>query len=110
MSWSARKTGSKQVIVISDVEQEYGLIFWFSVSKFIKEDQVPHLLFYGPPGTGKTSTILACARQLYSPKQFSSMVNMGMGRFIVLHARNIRKAKCVVPITVALSKNIEYSK
>ena len=24
-----------------------------------------HLIFYGPPGTGKTSTILACARQLY---------------------------------------------
>ncbi|XP_018561198.1 replication factor C subunit 5 [Anoplophora glabripennis] len=45
-----------------------------TVSKFIKEDQVPHLLFYGPPGTGKTSTILACARQLYTPAQFSSMV------------------------------------
>ncbi|XP_023012126.2 replication factor C subunit 5 isoform X2 [Leptinotarsa decemlineata] len=45
-----------------------------TVSKFIKEDQVPHLLFYGPPGTGKTSTILACARQLYTPAQFPSMV------------------------------------
>ncbi|CAG9812416.1 unnamed protein product [Phaedon cochleariae] len=45
-----------------------------TVSKFIKEDQVPHLLFYGPPGTGKTSTILACAKQLYTPSQFSSMV------------------------------------
>lgn len=45
-----------------------------TVSKFIKDDQVPHLLFYGPPGTGKTSTILACARQLYTPAQFSSMV------------------------------------
>ncbi|XP_066152382.1 replication factor C subunit 5 [Euwallacea fornicatus] len=45
-----------------------------TVSKFIREDQVPHLLFYGPPGTGKTSTILACARQLYTPNQFSSMV------------------------------------
>ncbi|KAJ8959067.1 hypothetical protein NQ318_022323 [Aromia moschata] len=45
-----------------------------TISKFIKEDQVPHLLFYGPPGTGKTSTILACARQLYTPAQFSSMV------------------------------------
>ncbi|CAG9768435.1 unnamed protein product [Ceutorhynchus assimilis] len=45
-----------------------------TVSKFIREDQVPHLLFYGPPGTGKTSTILACARQLYTPAQFSSMV------------------------------------
>ena len=26
---------------------------------------LPHLIFYGPPGTGKTSTILACARELY---------------------------------------------
>lgn len=45
-----------------------------TISKFMKDDQVPHLLFYGPPGTGKTSTILACAKQLYTPKQFSSMV------------------------------------
>ncbi|XP_049937334.1 replication factor C subunit 5 [Schistocerca serialis cubense] len=45
-----------------------------TINRFIKEDQLPHLLFYGPPGTGKTSTILACARQLYPPKQFSSMV------------------------------------
>ncbi|KAF5296502.1 hypothetical protein FQR65_LT01491 [Abscondita terminalis] len=45
-----------------------------TIKKFIQDDQVPHLLFYGPPGTGKTTTILACARQLYSPKQFSSMV------------------------------------
>ncbi|KAF7272890.1 hypothetical protein GWI33_014368 [Rhynchophorus ferrugineus] len=45
-----------------------------TINKFIQEDQVPHLLFYGPPGTGKTSTILACARQLYTPAQFPSMV------------------------------------
>ncbi|CAH2007592.1 unnamed protein product [Acanthoscelides obtectus] len=45
-----------------------------TINRFIKEDQFPHLLFYGPPGTGKTSTILACARQLYTPAQFSSMV------------------------------------
>lgn len=44
------------------------------VKKFIEEDHLPHLLFYGPPGTGKTSTILACARQLYTPSQFASMV------------------------------------
>lgn len=35
---------------------------------------MPHLLFYGPPGTGKTSTILACAKQLYNQNQFNSMV------------------------------------
>lgn len=32
---------------------------------FIKNKCLPHLLFYGPPGTGKTSTITACAKELY---------------------------------------------
>merc|ERR1712050_34370 len=45
-----------------------------TIGKFIKEDRLPHLLFYGPPGTGKTSTILAVAKQLYTPKEFNSMV------------------------------------
>ena len=34
----------------------------------LKKSRLPptrHLIFYGPPGTGKTSTILACARQLF---------------------------------------------
>uniref|UniRef100_A0A1A8BXW2 Activator 1 subunit 5 n=1 Tax=Nothobranchius kadleci TaxID=1051664 RepID=A0A1A8BXW2_NOTKA len=45
-----------------------------TLQRFISEDRLPHLLFYGPPGTGKTSTILACARQLYKDKEFNSMV------------------------------------
>ncbi|KAK4318841.1 hypothetical protein Pmani_010163 [Petrolisthes manimaculis] len=45
-----------------------------TIERFIEEDHLPHLLFYGPPGTGKTSTILACARKLYTPKEFNSMV------------------------------------
>ncbi|CAG2118119.1 unnamed protein product [Medioppia subpectinata] len=45
-----------------------------TLSKFMAERRLPHLLLYGPPGTGKTSTILSCARQLYSPQQMSSMV------------------------------------
>uniref|UniRef100_A0A2R5LIQ2 Activator 1 subunit 5 n=2 Tax=Ornithodoros turicata TaxID=34597 RepID=A0A2R5LIQ2_9ACAR len=45
-----------------------------TITRFIKEDRMPHLLFYGPPGTGKTSTILACAKQIYTPKEFNSMV------------------------------------
>jgi Holliday junction resolvasome RuvABC ATP-dependent DNA helicase subunit len=49
-------------------------LLFFLVNKFIKEDQLPHLLFYVPPGTGKTSTILACAKQLYSSNQINSMV------------------------------------
>ncbi|XP_062120696.1 replication factor C subunit 5 [Drosophila sulfurigaster albostrigata] len=45
-----------------------------TINRFINQKQLPHLLFYGPPGTGKTSTILACARQLYSASHFKSMV------------------------------------
>jgi len=45
-----------------------------TIRKFLHEDKLPHLLFYGPPGTGKTSTILACAKEIYKPKEFNSMV------------------------------------
>ncbi|KAI7896067.1 P-loop containing nucleoside triphosphate hydrolase protein [Mucor mucedo] len=44
-----------------------------TIEKFIEAKKLPHLLFYGPPGTGKTSTILACARQLYGDK-FKAMI------------------------------------
>jgi len=50
------------------------MFYILSVQKFISEEKLPHLLFYGPPGTGKTSTILACAKQLYKDKEFTSMV------------------------------------
>ncbi|EEB17596.1 Replication factor C subunit, putative [Pediculus humanus corporis] len=45
-----------------------------TIRKLISHKQLPHLLFYGPPGTGKTTTILACAKVLYTPAQFASMV------------------------------------
>ncbi|CAG9534700.1 unnamed protein product [Cercopithifilaria johnstoni] len=45
-----------------------------TLMKLINENRLPHLLFYGPPGTGKTSTILAAARMMYTPKQLPSMV------------------------------------
>ena len=45
-----------------------------TIDKFVQQNRLPHLLFYGPPGTGKTSTILAVAKQIYSPKEFNSMV------------------------------------
>ncbi|GLH11225.1 Replication factor C subunit 2 [Gryllus bimaculatus] len=64
-----------------------------TINRFIKEDQLPHLLFYGPPGTGKTSTILACAKQLYQPKQFGSMVlelNASDDRVIEKFTENVR--------------------
>ncbi|XP_026684922.1 replication factor C subunit 5 [Diaphorina citri] len=45
-----------------------------TINRFIDENELPHLLFYGPPGTGKTTTILACARKLYTKAQFNAMV------------------------------------
>lgn len=45
-----------------------------TLTKFVKLNRMPHLLFYGPPGTGKTSSILAALNMMYSPKQRKSMV------------------------------------
>ncbi|KAF1759977.1 hypothetical protein GCK72_008222 [Caenorhabditis remanei] len=45
-----------------------------TLTKFIENRTLPHLLFYGPPGTGKTTTVLAAARKMYSPARMSSMV------------------------------------
>ncbi|KAA3680756.1 replication factor C subunit 3/5, partial [Paragonimus westermani] len=45
-----------------------------TISRFIGQGRLPHLLFYGPPGTGKTSTILATAKTFYSARELSSMV------------------------------------
>ncbi|TGZ60749.1 hypothetical protein CRM22_008355 [Opisthorchis felineus] len=45
-----------------------------TISRFLEQDRLPHLLFYGPPGTGKTSTILATAKTLYAPRELNSMV------------------------------------
>lgn len=43
------------------------------LKKFIKSHQMPHMLFSGPPGTGKTSTIIACAKEMYGDN-YSIMV------------------------------------
>ncbi|PIO52848.1 hypothetical protein TELCIR_25839, partial [Teladorsagia circumcincta] len=45
-----------------------------TLTRFVKSDRLPHLLFYGPPGTGKTSAILAVVNTMYSDKQRKSMV------------------------------------
>ncbi|KAI8816044.1 P-loop containing nucleoside triphosphate hydrolase protein [Fimicolochytrium jonesii] len=47
-----------------------------TITRFIDENRLPHLLFYGPPGTGKTSTILACARRLYGTRYRSMALEL----------------------------------
>ena len=47
-----------------------------SLRKSIEQKSLPHLIFYGPPGTGKTSTILACARDLFGA-DYRSWVMVG---------------------------------
>jgi replication factor C subunit 3/5 len=49
--------------VLSDLVSHTEIIQ--TLQKLMDAGSLPNLLFYGPPGTGKTSTMLACARQLY---------------------------------------------
>jgi len=36
-----------------------------SLKKFVEKKDLPNMLFYGQPGTGKTSSIIACAKEIY---------------------------------------------
>ena len=70
-----------------------------TIRKFLHEDKLPHLLFYGPPGTGKTSTILACAKEIYKPKEFNSMVlelNASDDRGNQMHAAIFTSAVAII--------------
>jgi len=66
---------------LSCVDIIISVAIFLTVKRFIEEDRLPHLLFYGPPGTGKTSTILAVAKQIYSAREFNSMV-LEVGKFL----------------------------
>lgn len=44
-----------------------------SITKYLDNKNLPHLLFYGPPGTGKTSTILTIAKKYYN-EDFHDMI------------------------------------
>ena len=39
-----------------------------TIQNFIDKNALPHMLLHGPPGTGKTSTIIACARQMFGAR------------------------------------------
>lgn len=45
-----------------------------TIKRYISLGELPHLLFYGPAGTGKTSTILALAKQMYTPSEMRGCV------------------------------------
>ncbi|KAF4657344.1 Replication factor C (RF-C) subunit [Perkinsus chesapeaki] len=45
-----------------------------TIKRFVNMNALPHLLLHGPPGTGKTSTILACAKQMYPNGQLRQYV------------------------------------
>jgi replication factor C subunit 3/5 len=47
-----------------------------TLRRLMENNAMPHLLFYGPPGTGKTTTIQACARQLYGQSLKSNVLEM----------------------------------
>ena len=47
-----------------------------SLRRSIEQKNLPHLIFYGPPGTGKTSTILACARDLFGEHYKSRVMEL----------------------------------
>ena len=48
---------------INDID--YHKVIRNKLKKLINNKKFPHTIFFGPPGTGKTSTILACAREIY---------------------------------------------
>ncbi|CAF1259849.1 unnamed protein product [Adineta ricciae] len=45
-----------------------------TIKRYMSLGELPHLLFYGPAGTGKTSTILALAKQMYTPAEMRGCV------------------------------------
>ncbi|CAF1620055.1 unnamed protein product [Rotaria sp. Silwood1] len=45
-----------------------------TIKRYMTLGELPHLLFYGPAGTGKTSTILALAKQMYTPSEMRGCV------------------------------------
>lgn len=57
---------------LNDIVSHENIII--SLKNMIKNKQLPHLLFCGQSGTGKTSTIIACAKDLYGDNNYDMMV------------------------------------
>ena len=57
-----------------------------TLQNLINNNKLPHLIFYGPPGTGKTTTILACAKQIYGENYKSIILELGLITFNKEHA------------------------
>lgn len=51
---------------LDDVSSHQAIIE--TIRGMVKTNTLPHMLLYGPPGTGKTSTILACANEMYGER------------------------------------------
>jgi len=47
-----------------------------TLKKLIDNNKLPQLILYGPPGTGKTTTILACAKQIYGENYKSIILEL----------------------------------
>ncbi len=47
-----------------------------TVTKFVDEKKLPHLLFHGPPGTGKTSSIIAIAKKMFGKNYKNSTLEL----------------------------------
>lgn len=79
-----------------------------TLRKAVETRNLPHLIFYGPPGTGKTSTILACARDLYGSdfKKRVLELNASDERGISI-VRN--KIKSFAMVAVNAKTNSEYA-
>ena len=45
-----------------------------TLRRLMNSKGMPHLLFYGPPGTGKTTTVQACARELFGSGNLKASV------------------------------------
>ena len=67
LPWVEKYRPTKLDDVISHVE------IINTLTNFIANNKIPHMIFYGPPGTGKTTTILACAKKIYG-SNYNSMI------------------------------------